>query len=85
MLACWYRPNGSLDRKNASLTKLQKWDLDNLSSELGRAESRLLTGSRQDAEKVGRLRFSIKDCLLLRRSDRTQSAPQGKNGFVLRN
>ena len=45
----------------------------------------MLTGSRQNAEKVGRLRFAIKDCLLLRRSERTQSAPQGENGFVLRN
>ena len=76
MVACshaGFAQTNPLLENNGSLTKLQKWDLDNLSTEI--RAPRMLTGSRQNAEKVGRLRFAINDCLLLRR---TQSAPQGE-------
>ena len=68
--------------------KTKKWDLENLTTDAGRAESPLHTGSRQNAEKVGRLRFAIKDCSLLRRSEidsEIARVPWKKIGFVLRN
>ena len=76
MLACSHASFAQTDpslENNGSLTKLQKWDLDNLSTASGhRACLRVL--GKMPKKSVGSDLLLMTGCLLLRR---TRSAPQG--------